>query len=80
MPEPFPSPTYVPWPWRRRPHLDQPYDNPPSPGWISINLVRRPKSPRLRTMYRLGAPMLAVVTTNPPPRVYLQAVNRASTF
>ena len=59
------------------------YSYPTTTGWLSIYLTRIPKIGRLRSMWKLQPPatLAAVSAFMPdPPALYLQAVNRASTY
>ncbi len=85
MPDLYPSPRFRPWRWRLRPSSPplSTGDARPAIGWVSVYLTRRPKPFLLRPMYDLRPPTVlasAAAATPPPPRVYLQAVNRSSTF
>ena len=73
----------MPWPFKRLGSpLPQQVNETPQHGWLSIHLVRRPRS-TIRAMWRINPPMtlaIPAVFTPPPPQIHLQAVNRASTI
>lgn len=79
-----PQKAFVPWRFRQQaaPPVDALQIG--TYGWLQVHLVRRTVIQRLRTlaMSNLAPPVIVSVPSSfiaVPPRMFLQAVNRAST-
>jgi hypothetical protein len=84
MPGFDPTPRFVPWRFRLRPStLPKSFEEKPAYGWLTVHLVRTPRQTLLLSRSKLRPPILFASAPQGavlPPRVYLQAVNRSSTF